>query len=370
MASEPMKAFQAFSALADDALLQETERLAAQERWTTAELIAALVEIDARRLYRQEGCSSTSMYCRRVLGLSEHATYDRVNAARKARHFPVILDRLAAGTLTLSNLTLISPLLEADTCEELLHAVENKSKHEVEAIVAARRAQVVTPEFYHLQLMISREAWQHLQRLQELLLPSIGDGDPSRIVERALALLLVDVEKRKMAKVEHPRPTNEASSGSRHIPAGLRREVGERDGWSCAFVGAKGRCGETRNLEVHHVKPFAIGGATTLENLEMRCRTHNQYEAEVAFGARAVRGTRPGASSTRVGRQIPGQNANPGRPPTAAPALAETQAKPQTDESSLTTKGTQQPDVGAAPGATTDPVVGAPFGEHAELDTS
>ena len=57
MASEPMKAFQAFSALADDALLQETERLAAQERWTTAELIAALVEIGHRSDVRAERLS-------------------------------------------------------------------------------------------------------------------------------------------------------------------------------------------------------------------------------------------------------------------------------------------------------------------------
>ena len=297
MADESGRPFLALSALADDALLEEAARLAARERLSTAELIAAIAEIDARRLYRQEGCSSTYTYCRRVLGLSEHAAYDRVNAARQAQKFPVILERLAAGTLTLSNLTLVSPWLNADTCDDLLRAVENKSKQEVEAIVAALRPQLASPELYRLQLLISREAWEQLHRLQELLLPSIGDGDPSRIVERALAVLLAQMEKRKMAKVEHPRPTNEATPGSRHIPAGLRRQVGERDEWSCAFVGAQGRCGETRDLEVHHKKPFAAGGTTTLENLELRCRAHNQFEAEVAFGARANHRTRPGASS-------------------------------------------------------------------------
>jgi hypothetical protein len=32
-------------------------------------------------------------------------------------------------------------------------------------------------------------------------------------------------------------------------------------------------------LELHHAVPFAMGGATTVETLELRCRAHNAYEA-------------------------------------------------------------------------------------------
>jgi hypothetical protein len=35
---------------------------------------------------------------------------------------------------------------------------------------------------------------------------------------------------------------------------------------------------------LHHVIPYARGGATTLENLELRCAAHNKYEAEQTFG--------------------------------------------------------------------------------------
>ena len=37
-------------------------------------------------------------------------------------------------------------------------------------------------------------------------------------------------------------------------------------------------------LEYHHIVPFADGGATTANNLELRCRAHNAYEAERWFG--------------------------------------------------------------------------------------
>ena len=297
MADEPARPYVALHALTDNALLEETVRLAARERESTAALIAAIAEVHARKLYRQEGCSSIYTYCRQVLGLSEHAAYDRINVAKKAHQFPVILGRIQDGRLTLSNFTLLSPVLTSDNCDELLKAAEHKSKQEVEAIVAALRPRPASTELYRLEVMISREAWQQLQRLQELLLPSIGDGDPSRIVERAFALLLATTEKRKMAKVENPRAARPIQTGSRHIPAAVRREVAERDREQCAYRGPHGRCTEKGGLEFHHKQSFARGGPATADNLELRCRAHNQLEAEAEFGARAIRRTRPGASS-------------------------------------------------------------------------
>jgi len=35
--------------------------------------------------------------------------------------------------------------------------------------------------------------------------------------------------------------------------------------------------------------PIARGGKSTVENLRLRCRTHNQYEAEIVFGERFMR---------------------------------------------------------------------------------
>jgi hypothetical protein len=54
------------------------------------ELIVAIGEVDARRLYRGESCSSMFVYCTRVLHLSEHAAYDRIEPARLARRFPSV----------------------------------------------------------------------------------------------------------------------------------------------------------------------------------------------------------------------------------------------------------------------------------------
>jgi 5-methylcytosine-specific restriction endonuclease McrA len=76
-------------------------------------------------------------------------------------------------------------------------------------------------------------------------------------------------------------------SGSRHIPAAVKRAVWSRDGGRCAFVSSDGRRSiEQGFLEFHHVRPFAAGGEPTAENIQLRCRAHNGYEANLAFGLR------------------------------------------------------------------------------------
>ena len=210
-----MSPYAALYDLTNEALLEETGRLASRERRSTAQLIAAIAEIDARRLYLAEGCSSMWAYCTQVLMLSEHATYHRITAARLSRRFPIILERLADGSLTLSNLKQIGPYITADSCEALLDAVAFKSKREVEAVVSALRPQLATGNVYRLQLAISRQAWEQLRRVQDLLQHSIHDGDPSRIFERAIAVLLTEVEKHKLGKTDRVRRKTRRHSGAR-----------------------------------------------------------------------------------------------------------------------------------------------------------
>src|SRR5574338_1192754 len=94
--------------LSDAALVAEVVRVATEERAATAQLVALLAEFDARRLYLPAGCSSLFSYCTQVLHLSEHAAYHRIEAARAARRYPPIVERLAAGDLTLTGVTLLA----------------------------------------------------------------------------------------------------------------------------------------------------------------------------------------------------------------------------------------------------------------------
>ena len=81
---------------------------------------------------------------------------------------------------------------------------------------------------------------------------------------------------------------------SRHIPNDVKREVWRRDAGQCAYVAPSGqRCAERTFLELHHVQPYAQHGPATAANIALRCRRHNQYEAELVFGPRRIPMARP-----------------------------------------------------------------------------
>lgn len=327
--------------MSDDALLARVKLLADRERFASVELIAHLAEVEARSLHLREGCPSLFRYCKEILHLSEHAAHNRIAAARAARKFPVILDLLADGSLNLTTVTIIAPHLTPENHRPALEEATHRNKEEVEVIKArlaprpdlaatirklpspaeiaprpvpegqravpeARAAEdglqdgqpaaqlppaprrpviePLAPERYRLQLTMGKETHDRLRRLQDLLAREIPDGDPAAIVDRALTLLLMDVEKKlgAAARPQTPRPTKPRS---RHVPAHIRRAVNRRDGGRCAFLARDGRrCTERKFLEWHHVKPYAPDGEMTVENISLRCRAHNVYEAEGIFG--------------------------------------------------------------------------------------
>jgi 5-methylcytosine-specific restriction endonuclease McrA len=54
----------------------------------------------------------------------------------------------------------------------------------------------------------------------------------------------------------------------------VRREVYDREGGSCAYVGeGDRRCCSTLRLEYQHIVPVARGGESTPQNLTLFCRS-------------------------------------------------------------------------------------------------
>jgi hypothetical protein len=140
-----MSTISSFAHLSDKELLAEAKALAAVERRSTAQLIAALAELDARRLYLPQGCRSMFTYCTEVLHLSEYAAYARIEAARAARRFPCILKLLESGAITLTTVGLLAAHLTEENHGRLLSSATHKSKRQVEALVVALQPQPPVP---------------------------------------------------------------------------------------------------------------------------------------------------------------------------------------------------------------------------------
>jgi len=175
----------------------------------------------------------------------------------------------------------------------------------------ARRGRLSATENggYEVRLSITVEEHDDLRRAQALLGHAVPSGDPALVYARAMKHYVAHLEKQRLGASRKasrsgtvaqesrddvtpsasPAPGQVNEPRCRGIPKALRRQVWERDGGRCAFVGTDGhRCESTRRLEFDHIVPLANGGKTTPENLRLLCRAHNQYEAERVLGKEHV----------------------------------------------------------------------------------
>ncbi len=145
----------------------------------------------------------------------------------------------------------------------------------------------LAPGRYGLQFTVAQGTYEKLRYAQALLGHSVPSGELAQVLDRALDALIARLERRKVAATGRPRGCRpRASADVRHVPAEVRRQVWARDGGQCTFVSAAGhRCPARTRLEFDHVEPVARGGRSTVKGVRLRCRTHNQYAAECAFGA-------------------------------------------------------------------------------------
>lgn len=143
----------------------------------------------------------------------------------------------------------------------------------------------LSPGRFMLQITLDQHTHDLLLRAKELLGAAQPGCDAAQVLERALRELVASLEQQKFGDTDAPR-TRRAQCDSRHVPAEVKRQVAERDGKRCTFVSEQGtRCPERAMLEYDHVRPVALGGRSTVENLRLRCRAHNQFEAELLYGS-------------------------------------------------------------------------------------
>src|SRR6266487_2516415 len=125
------------SRLSDQDLLLRVGVLAGKEREASVELVAHLAALDARpALFAAAGHGSLFTYCTEVLRLSEDATCNRIQAARACRDFPMILDLLASGAMSLTSVRILRPHLTPENHEAVLARASGRSRREIEALVA------------------------------------------------------------------------------------------------------------------------------------------------------------------------------------------------------------------------------------------
>jgi len=323
--------------LSDDELMASLHGLCVDARRLDARVVVHLVEVEERRLHLRAACSSLFDFCVRRLRMSEGAAFRRIAAARLVRRFPSLLGHLESGAVHLSTLVMLREHLTESNVEELVAATSGKTKREVEELLARRapradvpatirklpspsapaaspgalfdnageaghaneaassvaprspaRIEPLSESRYKLQLTVSGELREKLERARDLMRHRNPSGDLAVVVEQALDALVEKLERERLAKTVRPRRTVRAAAKGR-IRAEVRREVFARDGEQCTYVDEQGRrCSSRAFLELDHVEPRARGGPDDAGNLRVACRAHNQLHAEDVLGRECV----------------------------------------------------------------------------------
>lgn len=163
----------------------------------------------------------------------------------------------------------------------------------------------LTADLRRLHLTVSRRLLAKLEDARLALSHARPGASTSDVLEAALDLMLAQHAKRR-ACVEKPRKALAdvvpAATASARIPAPVAREVWQRSGGCCEWpVESGGVCGSRLRLELDHVAPRARGGPSTVANLRVLCRVHNQLAARQTLGDDVMeRHARRGGVSARA----------------------------------------------------------------------
>lgn len=183
--------------------------------------------------------------------------------------------------------------------------------------------EVVGKKASRLHVTVSTAFVDKLKAATEALSHSKPGAKIEDVLEAGLDLVLKRWETRR-GLGQKPSSRRRPSSNPGYIPADVKRKVWERDQGRCQFpLESGGICGSTRRLEFDHAVPRARGGPSTVENVRLRCRFHNQVEAESTFGrefmsqftaassavARVLRGRRAGAEQPARRRSVGSEEA-------------------------------------------------------------
>ena len=302
--------------LSDENLWSRTKILVGNEKEATLLVLDHLREVERRMLFAKRGYSSLFAYCCQELGYSEDEAQRRISAMRTIRDLPQARKSLEAGSVSLSTLSEYRSFIHRQekhqghklaqhAKEEIFALIQNKSRRECEhefiklqpEVVHAREStRPLSAELTEIKFVASRELMDKLGELRDLL-GNRDIGGHAELIGVVADLALKQLKKTKATQVGRARfgrpdkraPLNpilstlpaKVDKPSRYIPNAIRAAVWRRDRGCCQYEDpVSGRkCLSRHAVQFDHAFPLSLGGETSIANLRLRCRTHNQLHA-------------------------------------------------------------------------------------------
>lgn len=262
----------------DAQLLNATKVLVREERERLTVILRHLAEIERRRLFAAEGCSSLFQYAVKVLGYPEDQAYRRVAAVRMLKELPEIEEQLRDGILNLTQLGAVKRLFREKKFSreqklDFLGKISRRSTRETIIEIArllpvsAREDRVKQLNKGEVELRFTADA--SVVPKIEVLKGRLAHTEPFLSLGR-LFEFLCDQQLNRFNKTAAPR------DGLRQSRATVLQNLRAQ--------GICENCGSVYALERDHITPKAQGGSDEPHNFRLLCRSCNQRAAIEAFG--------------------------------------------------------------------------------------
>ncbi|HRD99996.1 MAG TPA: DUF222 domain-containing protein [Ilumatobacteraceae bacterium] len=120
--------------LQEEICLLAANLTAAEARW-----LAMVASFDRRAGWADDGAASCVAWLQQRVGLDRSTAYEKVRVATALQQFPAFASAMAAGAVSYAKVRAITRIATDDNADELLEIALERSSHDVERYVAARR---------------------------------------------------------------------------------------------------------------------------------------------------------------------------------------------------------------------------------------
>jgi len=309
--------------LANDTILEALKSFVLEENKLIKQILEYLEEVENRKLFLDRGFSSMFAFCTEFLGYTAQKAQVRIQAMRLGKVVPDVKNKIESGALSLTIAAKVQghimqenkikreakqgPITAAQA-HSIIQSVENKSVQNSEKLLLEMfphhadkkpdMIKTVSSNTIRVEMNLTKETFESLRKLQALRVHAHRDRNFEAIISDLCKLgeKKWDIEK-KMESSEAAQVIESAGANAtllrasavkqgRYIPAALRRMIWIRDHGECQYRDLKtGRiCRDRFGLQLDHIKPYALGGDHSEENLRLLCWRHNSHRAWATFG--------------------------------------------------------------------------------------
>ncbi len=260
--------------MSDEVLLSVCVRYGEETRKWRNKFLGMLPEVNRRRLYEREGCSSVVEFAKKVGGVSEEQVRTVIRVKEAFAETPRLQELLTSGTVSVNKLARVISVVTPENEAFLVNQVQMLSQGSLEVLVRDIKHDKVSlrtqnaallniPETMQVSITVDQDV---AEKLEELRKKGI---DVNQELRDFLEQRKQEIEQEK-DQIAHELATQDKPQ-TRYIPARTKKVIQKEHGNICSRTG----CNKPA-VDIHHQKRWGVDPTNDPHYLSPLCEEHHE----------------------------------------------------------------------------------------------